>query len=232
VAPGNRIVAASAAGSYLSTTYPERVVDGKGNGDYIELSGTSMSAAVVSGAAALLLEARPQLTPPQVKAALQLTSSRVADAGLIEEGAGSLNVAAAVTLVFNKNEALLPTTYIGGQPIICTGLAYGDAGVYSSNPVQSSILVWGNSQILVWGNAVPQTVVVWGGSVGADILVWGNNSVNADILVWGNTIQADILVWGNILVWGDTVNSDILVWGNRTDLDILVWGDSMSVLPD
>ena len=57
-----------------------------------------MSAAVVSGAAALVLEARPQLTPAQVKAALQLTASRVAGAGLIEAGAGSLNVAAAVEL--------------------------------------------------------------------------------------------------------------------------------------
>ena len=56
------------------------------------MSGTSMSAAVVSGAAALLLEARPQLTPAQVKATLQLTSSRVEGAGLIEAGAGSLNV--------------------------------------------------------------------------------------------------------------------------------------------
>src|SRR6267378_4152109 len=38
----------------------------------------------------------------QVKAALQLTSSRVAGAGLIEAGAGSLNVAAAVALVGGK----------------------------------------------------------------------------------------------------------------------------------
>ncbi|HTM26189.1 MAG TPA: S8 family serine peptidase, partial [Vicinamibacterales bacterium] len=98
VAPGNRIVAASAPGSYLSRTYPEHVT-GSGTSAYIELSGTSMSSAVASGAAALLLEARPGLTPAQVKAALQLTSSRVAGAGLIEAGAGSLNVAAALGLV-------------------------------------------------------------------------------------------------------------------------------------
>src|SRR5262249_18702663 len=100
VAPGNRIVAASATGSVLSTTHPDRVVvDGPGRSDYIELSGTSMSTAVVSAAAALVLEARPQLTPAQVKAALQLTSSRVAGAGLIEAGAGSLNVVAVVQFV-------------------------------------------------------------------------------------------------------------------------------------
>ena len=73
-APGNRIVAASAADGYLARTYPERVVTGRRAASYFELSGTSMSAAVVSGAAALVLEARPQLTPAQVKATLQLTS--------------------------------------------------------------------------------------------------------------------------------------------------------------
>ena len=57
-----------------------------------------MSAAVVSGAAALLLEAQPRLTPAQVKPTLQLTSSRVAGAGLIEAGAGELNVVAALGL--------------------------------------------------------------------------------------------------------------------------------------
>src|SRR3954469_9556867 len=40
VAPGNRIVAASADGDYLATTYPERVTTGRGNTSYIELSGT------------------------------------------------------------------------------------------------------------------------------------------------------------------------------------------------
>ncbi|HTL44323.1 MAG TPA: S8 family peptidase, partial [Vicinamibacterales bacterium] len=65
VAPGNRITSASSPGSYLATTYPDRVTPVRGNRAYIELSGTSMSTAVVSGAAALLLEARPALTPAQ-----------------------------------------------------------------------------------------------------------------------------------------------------------------------
>ncbi len=54
-APGNKIVAASAAGSYLAEMYPERVVAGRGANAYIEMSGTSMASAVVAGAVALLL---------------------------------------------------------------------------------------------------------------------------------------------------------------------------------
>ena len=99
VAPGNRIVAAAATGAYLTRTYPERVVFGSDPARYAEMSGSSMSAAVVSGSVALLLDAKPRLTPAQVKLALQVTSSRVAGAGLIEAGAGQVNVVAAVGLV-------------------------------------------------------------------------------------------------------------------------------------
>ena len=52
------------------------------------MSGTSMASAVVAGAVALLLDANPSLSPADTKLALQLTSSRVAGAGLIEAGAG------------------------------------------------------------------------------------------------------------------------------------------------
>ena len=61
VAPGARIVSAEAAESYLSQTYPERHVAGSGANAYIQLSGTSMASAVVSGAAALLLDNRASL---------------------------------------------------------------------------------------------------------------------------------------------------------------------------
>src|SRR5829696_390389 len=67
VAPGNRIVAAAAVNSTLLKAHPEMVVSGQGTRAYAEMSGTSMAAAVVSGAAALLLEARPELTPSDVK---------------------------------------------------------------------------------------------------------------------------------------------------------------------
>ncbi|MGH9313979.1 MAG: S8 family peptidase, partial [Vicinamibacterales bacterium] len=55
VAPGNRIVSLGAPSSSLWESHPEQ--QRPGNAAYMELSGSSMSAAVVSGAAALLLEA-------------------------------------------------------------------------------------------------------------------------------------------------------------------------------
>src|SRR5206468_2403326 len=67
VAPGNAIVSAASAGSTLWNDHPDRRVIGANGGNYLTLSGTSQSAAVVSGAVAQLLQAQPELTPEQVK---------------------------------------------------------------------------------------------------------------------------------------------------------------------
>lgn len=79
VAPGNRIIAALDAGSALPTNYPQNILTGydrKDRDHYFKLSGTSMAAPMVSGAAALLLQKTPSMTPDQVKARLMKTASK------------------------------------------------------------------------------------------------------------------------------------------------------------
>ena len=70
VAPGRRLVSLRVAGSALDMQFPDRIVVAQNGSTYFRLSGTSMATGVVSGAAALLLERRPDLTPNQVKALL------------------------------------------------------------------------------------------------------------------------------------------------------------------
>ncbi|MGC4054849.1 MAG: S8 family peptidase [Paludibaculum sp.] len=72
VAPGNLIMSLRTPGSTLDRTYPDSVVDGS----YARLSGTSMAAPMVSGAAALMLQRTPGLSPDTVKARLMKTASK------------------------------------------------------------------------------------------------------------------------------------------------------------
>lgn len=110
VAPGNAMLAAMAtdrqalpAGwNLLARTYPQiAAVPGASQAPrqtLMTLSGTSMSAPVVAGAAAVLLQANPGLTPPLVKAILQYTATPLAQGDLLQQGAGSVNLDGAVRL--------------------------------------------------------------------------------------------------------------------------------------
>ena len=73
----------SVADAIRSGTWP-----GSGANAYMQLSGTSMAAGVVSGAVALLLEHRPHIKPADAKAILQVTSSFLPNAGVVGAGAG------------------------------------------------------------------------------------------------------------------------------------------------
>lgn len=64
VVPGRSILSLRNPGSFADDANPGAVVDGR----YFKGSGTSQSAAMVSGGIALMLQHRPQLTPDQVKA--------------------------------------------------------------------------------------------------------------------------------------------------------------------
>jgi serine protease AprX len=93
VAPGKSIVSLRDPGSNIDTNHPE----GKVNSRFFRGSGTSQAAAVVSGAAALLISQRPELTPPQVKRLLKSTAQLVPNASTAAQGAGLINVKAAAS---------------------------------------------------------------------------------------------------------------------------------------
>jgi serine protease AprX len=103
-APGRSVVSTRVAGSAIDTAYPEARVGDK----HFVGSGTSFASGVVSGAAALVLSANPELTPNQIKARL-VDSARtgpVTDPQRV--GAGWLNAEAATfsTSTRSANEGL------------------------------------------------------------------------------------------------------------------------------
>jgi len=88
VAPAQTVVSQRVPGSYIDVKYPlakvtERLFKG---------TGTSQAAAIVSGAAADLIEQRPNLTPDQVKAILKAAAVPVAGLPAEAQGAGMVHV--------------------------------------------------------------------------------------------------------------------------------------------
>jgi serine protease AprX len=92
VAPGTSVQGLRVPGSFIDQKYGSTAAFG---GRFFRGSGTSQAAAFVSGAAALLLQDRPSLTPDQVKALLTSSTSSLPAADLQAQGAGIVNVDAA-----------------------------------------------------------------------------------------------------------------------------------------
>ena len=106
-APGRDLVGPIPAGSTLAEERPSQVVH-TADGTYMELSGTSLSAPIVSGIAADLLMLRPNLTPDQVKGALMVAAQPVRHAAFHSAGVGEVFAPGALALGSppNPNRAL------------------------------------------------------------------------------------------------------------------------------
>ena len=92
IAPGRTLVAVRSAGSTVEQENPRALI----GTDYIKGSGSSQSAAVVSGLAALVVAAHPDWTPDQVKHALVSTAEPVASGTAFGQGAGRAQLARAL----------------------------------------------------------------------------------------------------------------------------------------
>jgi serine protease AprX len=97
VAPGRSIVSLRSPGSAADLGSPNAVVnDGRGAPRLFRGSGSSQSAAIVAGSAALLLQQRPELTPDQLKKLLTSTATSLKGTDVRLQGAGLLDVQRAV----------------------------------------------------------------------------------------------------------------------------------------
>ena len=119
VAPGRHIVSTlSSAHDTLPLQFPSHIVDDA----YLRMSGTSAAAPVVSGVVAQLLQARPGLSPGQVKWLLTHTARPIDGPGT---GAGYPRTGAAVqgSARGNANIGLVPNNYLAAAYAAKTGLS-------------------------------------------------------------------------------------------------------------
>jgi serine protease AprX len=112
VTSGRSVVSLAAPGSTIYNNYPSARL---GLANFVG-SGTSFSAAITSGAAALVLADNPGLSPDQIKARLLGTTSPGPVGNPFVDGHGALNAYAAATsgpMNFNQSAASLAQTLPG-----------------------------------------------------------------------------------------------------------------------
>ena len=218
VAPGRRIVSIRVPGSALDTVFPDRVVVAQNGSTYFRLTGTSMATAVVSGAAALLLARRPDLTPDQLKALLVSTTQPYGQqSGQVlpdptAGGSGLLDAYAAMTaaLKTTSTNTFVSGGILGGglqtgalqiaAPLACAnrGLRPADGFARALFPVlYGSPLYWKDPtlggidwQTLTW-DTVAWDSVAWD-NFGWDSVAW--DSVAWDAVAW-DSVAWDSVAW-------------------------------------
>jgi serine protease AprX len=191
MAPGNKIISTLAPNSYLDQNYSKTnqiglltyalSLLGANTNKYFVLSGTSMATPVVAGAAALMLQAHPTLSPDTVKARLMLSADKWTQpdgtADPCTYGAGYLNIPAA-----------LNSTAVTTQSAMSPSLSEDSQGnVY----INMDRALWGTRAI--WGTGITDLRAVWGTRA-----IWGasTNILDASRAVWGTSVWSDRAVWG------------------------------------
>jgi len=202
---------------------------------YASMSGTSMSAPVVSGTVALMLQANPNLTPNLVKAILQYTAELHSGYNALEQGAGFLNAFGAVRLA-KFYASGLPATRAPFSPAWSRHIFWGTHRL-TGGVMRPAANAWKRG--VQWGSlkaADDGDNIVWGTDDSDDNIVWGTDCGGADCgdnIVWGTEFGDDNIVWGtdcggadcsDNIVWG-TDDDDNIVWGTDGD-DNVIWGTS------
>jgi serine protease AprX len=118
LAPGKSVVSLRVPGGAADVQHPEGRLPGDDSGRFFRGSGTSQAAAVVSGSVALILQARPTLTPDQVKALLMRSADPLEENSEPAMGAGVVDVKSALALrtpagAVAPTQAWAPSTGLG-----------------------------------------------------------------------------------------------------------------------
>jgi serine protease AprX len=114
IAPGAHIQGLRVPNSYIDLNHPGGVL----SASYFRGSGTSESAAITSGAVALVLDKHPTWTPDQIKAFLNQGAAHLAGYSARQQGNGELALAGLLTMGASKSgQFITPATGIGSLEI-------------------------------------------------------------------------------------------------------------------
>ncbi len=210
VAPGNKIISLRSPGGWYDGSYPEGRIDPGsynwgGDSKYYRMSGTSMAAPQVAGAAALMLEANPDLAPNTVKGILMYTSQRLTlrdslgltlsnGVSLITQGAGSVNVVGAVEVAASLDHTQL------------VGINWLRFGLSGQTTIAGETFAWGGKILhrkrLIQGTSlISVRQQLWSHQV-----TWGEDIIWEQQVTWGEDgVEGDQVVWGGALIYANGV---------------------------
>lgn len=191
VAPGGHVIAVMPGSSTIAHAHPSFLgTNGYLGSSYFYMSGTSMSAAVVSGVVALMLQNQPTLTPDEVKCKLvssahpAVNSSGALAYTVFQQGAGEIDAYSAV---------LNPNTNCANSGLdIAADLAGTE---HFAGPANRDAK--GNYYIMSMDPAEP-----WGTPANADGYTWSNGYVWSKGYTWSNGyVWSKGYTWSNGYVW-------------------------------
>ncbi|MDT5294163.1 MAG: serine protease AprX [Acidobacteriota bacterium] len=194
VAPGNKLISAEATSNMLVQQLPslDKHVSASPDSDMMSLSGTSMATPIVAGAAALLLQVNPKLTPNMIKALMMTTAQPLRGFNSFEQGAGQLNVAGAVTVAKIVRTDLSAATPVGTP-------------VFTKLPPLPFTTIAGYTFPWSMGIIVGQTFAV-GPGLALYQKVYGLGALLGDgITISDGVIMSDRAAWSSSVLLGDNI---------------------------
>jgi serine protease AprX len=158
-APGTHVVSLKVPGSFADQNYGATASVGS---RFIRGTGTSQSAAVVSGVAALLFERYPNAKPDQIKSMLMSTANRISTQNILWGGNGIVAADTAITLplplVSNNHER-------GWGYGSLDATRGGDVLMINGNPLAGEFDIFGRHFDLYTIGSNPGGAPVWAGGM-------------------------------------------------------------------
>jgi len=250
LAPGQAMISNEVDGSTLAITYPD-LITSTGGSKFLRLNGSSMATGVVSGLAAIMIEANqwgaymrwsalqetlrrnerfdyvapPLLTANAIKAMLQYSATPIADDSGVRYDALTQGTGLVNGLGAISLAYYADTRRAAGNFWLTTTVPpvsnFGGA-----DAAWSESMIWGTrlvsgSSIVELNQSAWADNIVWGTGE-MDNIVWGTLSENSDNIVWGTALGAVDVVWAGNASWGDNI-----VWGTAEWADNIVWGTGL-----